>query len=80
MSGAVAVIFSSGRHFRGIAVAGGKKQGTAGLLAETGTYEMYGDNNKTLDKGKYVVVWKQENGQWKIYRDIWNTSMPAGTK
>ncbi|HYK55950.1 MAG TPA: DUF4440 domain-containing protein, partial [Flavisolibacter sp.] len=52
-------------------------QGNANLLAETGTYEMYGDNNKTLDKGKYVVIWKQENGQWKIYRDIWNTNMPA---
>ncbi len=52
-------------------------QGNADLLAETGTYEMFGDNNKTLDKGKYVVVWKQENGQWKIYRDIWNTNMPA---
>jgi ketosteroid isomerase-like protein len=56
-------------------------QGNADLLAETGTYEMYGDKNKTLDKGKYVVVWKQENGQWKIYRDIWNTSMrPTGSK
>ncbi len=52
-------------------------QGNADLLAETGTYEMFGDKNKTLDKGKYVVVWKQENGQWKIYRDIWNTNMPA---
>lgn len=52
-------------------------QGNANLLAETGTYEMYGDKNKTLDKGKYIVVWKQENGQWKMYRDIWNTSMPA---
>ena len=29
-----------------------------------------------LDKGKYVVVWENENGSWKIYRDIFNTSMP----
>jgi ketosteroid isomerase-like protein len=50
--------------------------GNEHLLAETGKYEMYGENNKILDKGKYVVVWKQENGAWKIYRDIWNTSMP----
>ncbi len=24
-------------------------------------------------KGKYVIVWKKENGRWKIYLDIWNS-------
>ena len=42
------------------------------IVSETGRFEMYGDNNKLLDKGKYVVVWKKENGAWKMYRDIWN--------
>ena len=23
-------------------------------------------------KGKYVIVWKKEKGDWKIYLDIWN--------
>lgn len=23
-------------------------------------------------KGKYVIVWKKENGEWKMYLDIWN--------
>lgn len=23
-------------------------------------------------KGKYVIVWKQINGEWKMYLDIWN--------
>ena len=46
-------------------------------LAETGKYEIYDAENKLLDKGKYVVVWKLVNGSWKMYRDIWNTSMPA---
>jgi ketosteroid isomerase-like protein len=23
--------------------------------------------------GKYVIVWKKENGKWKIYLDIWNS-------
>lgn len=49
--------------------------GNAELLVETGMYEMIGDGNKTLDKGKYVVVWKPENGGWKIYRDIGNSNM-----
>ncbi len=34
------------------------------------------DKNAVIDKGKYVVAWKKENGNWKLYRDIANTSMP----
>src|SRR5688572_22618369 len=51
--------------------------GNADMLAETARYEMYGADNKLLDKGKYVVVWKPVNGEWKLHRDIWNSSMPA---
>jgi ketosteroid isomerase-like protein len=40
--------------------------GNGELAGETGKYEMYGDNNKLLDKGKYVVIWKNENGEWKL--------------
>jgi ketosteroid isomerase-like protein len=50
------------------------------VLAVTGTYEMYGANNKLLDKGKYIVVWKRDNGGWKIYRDMGNSSMPMARK
>jgi hypothetical protein len=51
--------------------------GNAKQVVETGRYEIYGDKNKFLEKGKYVVVWKFENGTWKMYRDIWNSSMPV---
>jgi ketosteroid isomerase-like protein len=51
--------------------------GNEDQIAETGKYEIYGAENKLLDKGKYVVVWKPVNGSWKMYRDIFNTSMPA---
>jgi ketosteroid isomerase-like protein len=44
---------------------------------EVGTYVLMGEGGKQLDNGKYVVVWKKDGGQWKIHRDIWNTSMPA---
>src|SRR5258705_4036589 len=46
------------------------------MLTETGMYELYGNDNKMIDKGKYVVVWKKENGSWKIFRDIFNTNQP----
>ncbi len=28
------------------------------------------------DQGKYVVIWKRENGEWKLDVDIFNSSMP----
>ena len=46
---------------------------------EIGTYTMGAGGGKQLDRGKYIVIWKRENGQWKLHRDIWNTSMPAPT-
>ena len=51
--------------------------GNADIISETGRYEILAAENKMLDKGKYVVVWKPVNGVWKMYRDIWNTNMPA---
>jgi ketosteroid isomerase-like protein len=54
--------------------------GNADQLAETGTYEIFGDKNKSLEKGKYIVVWKPVNGVWKMYRDIFNSSMPVAKK
>ncbi len=51
--------------------------GSGDLLVETGSYEMNTAENSLIDKGKYVVVWKQENGKWKLFRDIGNTSLGA---
>ena len=27
--------------------------------------------------GKYVVVWKRQNGRWRMAVDIWNSSTPV---
>ena len=35
---------------------------------------------KIADKGKYIVIWKKEDGKWKIHRDLSNTDLPAVTK
>jgi uncharacterized protein (TIGR02246 family) len=45
------------------------------LAYETGRYEMKLKDGKAADRGKYVVVWKRIGGEWRIHRDIWNTSM-----
>ncbi|MFT4563518.1 MAG: ketosteroid isomerase-like protein, partial [Gammaproteobacteria bacterium] len=44
---------------------------------EVGKYVMYGENRAALDNGKYVVVWKNEGGDWKLKEDIFNTSGAA---
>jgi uncharacterized protein (TIGR02246 family) len=52
----------------------------ANTAIELGTYTLFGANEQRLDQGKYLVVWKEEMGQWKLHQDIWNTSMPAAVQ
>jgi len=65
------------------------KMGIAGFIAistevwgneenvyEVGTYELFGKDKTSIDKGKYLVVWKQENGEWKLYRDMFSSNLP----
>ena len=51
--------------------------GSPAFIIETGNYEMKDGTKSLLDRGKYVVVWENRNGAWKLYRDIGSTSMPA---
>ena len=41
---------------------------------ETGKFTMYA-NKDVADRGKYLVVWRNEDGQWKLHRDVWNSSV-----
>lgn len=50
---------------------------TEGYIIETGKFSMNDAANKNIDKGNYVVVWQNRDGQWKLYRDIGNSSLPA---
>jgi len=42
---------------------------------EVGKYTMMTENNDVIDHGKGIVIWKLENGHWKLHRDMWNTSL-----
>jgi ketosteroid isomerase-like protein len=42
-------------------------------VIETGTYELLDDKATSFEKGKFIVIWRQEEGTWKIHREIWNT-------
>jgi ketosteroid isomerase-like protein len=41
---------------------------------EVGKYTLSGDSGKVNDRGKYIVIWRKVGGQWKLYRDIFNTN------
>jgi uncharacterized protein (TIGR02246 family) len=47
------------------------------LAVETGRFVLFGADGKKLDSGKYIVVWKRSKGEWKLFRDIWNSSAAA---
>ncbi|TGE21664.1 DUF4440 domain-containing protein [Hymenobacter aquaticus] len=44
---------------------------------ELGTYTLLDAAGQQLDQGKYLVVWKEQQGQWRLHQDIWNTNLPA---
>ena len=46
-------------------------------IIEIGRYYLKGAGDEVMDRGKYLVVWKQEGGEWKLHKDIWNTSRTA---
>jgi len=48
------------------------------VVREIGRYALIGAGGAILDRGKYLVVWKCENGRWILHRDIWNSGQPAG--
>ena len=71
---------------------GALDQGITGLTLETlevealgdsaveiGRYQLFAAAGALADTGKYIVVWKNGKGGWKLHRDIWNTSQPAAS-
>jgi len=44
---------------------------------EQGYYELGDGAGNTADRGKFLVVWKHQDGEWRLHRDIWNSSVPT---
>jgi uncharacterized protein (TIGR02246 family) len=47
---------------------------------EAGTYTLYGKDGTTLDRGKYLVLWKSVGSAWRLHRDCWNSNEPVRRK
>ena len=51
-----------------------------GVACEVGTYvlKIQPEGSPIItDKGKYMMIWKLEDGVWKWDTDAWNSSLPA---
>ena len=57
----------------------GDVEGCDDMATEVSTFELVGKDGQTIDRGKYIVIWKTENGDWKLHRDIFNSNLPAPT-
>ena len=50
--------------------------GTEELITEEGEYSLFAGETE-VDQGKYLVIWKKEEGEWKFFRDIFNSNLSA---
>jgi ketosteroid isomerase-like protein len=50
--------------------------GQGKTATEVGEYTLRDKAGNTIDRGKYIVIWRQEGGGWKLLRDMFSTNMP----
>ncbi len=49
------------------------------IALEMGTWASRGqmpDGKPWSAEGKYLVTWKKDKGNWRLWRDIWNANNP----
>ncbi len=54
--------------------------GDENFITEEGEFETQTIDGKILDKGKALVIWKKEDGVWKLHRDMPSSDLPVVTK
>ena len=50
--------------------------GMENLITEEGELSLFVEDAEVY-KGKYIVLWKKVDGKWKLFRDIFNSNLPA---
>jgi ketosteroid isomerase-like protein len=65
-----------GMGINGATLTSSEVYGTEDLVSEVGTYSLTDKDGKEIDKGKYIVLWKMEDGKWKLFRDCFNSDLP----
>jgi ketosteroid isomerase-like protein len=44
---------------------------------ERGHAQLFLADGTSVDTIKYILIWKQVNGEWLLHRDMWNSALPA---
>ncbi len=50
--------------------------GTEDFITEEGELSLFVEEAEVY-QGKYMVLWKKDDGKWKLFRDIFNSNLPA---
>ncbi len=50
--------------------------GTEDLIVEEGELTIFVGDAAVAEE-KYIVLWKKEDGKWKLFRDIFNSNLPS---
>ena len=67
------IVMNGGANKLGLVTTG--LWGDEKMLAEEGEFTFMDKNDKQIDKGKYIVLWKKEEGKWKLFRDCYNSDL-----
>jgi ketosteroid isomerase-like protein len=68
-----------GMGIRGAALKSKQVEQFGATAVEVGAFTLSAADGSVIDKGKYIVVWKKDAGQWKLHQDIFNSDgAPAG--
>ena len=51
--------------------------GDENTLTEQGTFTLNIKDGTVVENAKYLVLWKKEDGKWKLHRDCFNSNAPA---
>jgi ketosteroid isomerase-like protein len=54
-------------------IKGEEVSGTATEVTEVGSYRVLDDEGTLLDDGKFMAIYRNEGGTWKVHREIWNS-------
>ena len=50
------------------------------MLTDVGEFVFISKSGGKFLKGKYIEVWKNENGHWKVHREMTNSNEPDSAK
>jgi len=53
--------------------------GDENMLVSEDNWKLFMQDGTEIDHGKSMVIWKKEDGEWKLFRDIFNSDMAVPT-